>query len=163
MIIQSKFKRNVAGPIVILIMIDFLIVLVAWIWSENPGAPIEGLIVFLIFMIALAAIMIFGELRKRAIKVTIDNEMITVKRYLGLGREEFHFLSSFDGYNCSNLEAEMRAYEYLYLMKEGKKIIKLSEFYHANYNDLKSAISRKVKFKGTIPYSFWREAREFFE
>lgn len=163
MLINSKFSRNVAGPLVVLVMIVGLMILIGWIWSQYPDAPLAGLIVFLIFMIGLGFLMIFGELRKRAIKVSVDSETITVRRYLGLGGEELHFFNSFDGYHCSNLEAETRAYEYLYLMREGKKVIKLSEFYHANYYDLKSAIARKVKYKGEIAYNFWREAREFFE
>src|SRR6476661_2834078 len=112
MLIHSKFSRNVAGPIVVLLMIDGLIILIIWIWTQYPDAPVAGLIVFLILMIGLAALMIFGELRKRAIKVSVDSETITVRRYLGLGGEELHFLNSFEGYHCSNLEAETRAYEY---------------------------------------------------
>lgn len=163
MLVTSKFRTKVAGPVVIIVMIIALIALISYVWSENPEAPWLPMMAFYVPMAVLGLMMIFGELRRRTIKVTIDSETITVRRYLGWGREELHFLSTFEGYHTTHLQSRYGSYEYLYLMQQGKKVIKLSEFYHKNYNELKEAISKKVKFRGIVQYSWSREMKEFFQ
>ncbi|MBL7699796.1 MAG: hypothetical protein JNK79_16635 [Chitinophagaceae bacterium] len=163
MLVTSKFRTKVAGPVVIIVMIIALVALISYIWSENPEAPWLPMVAFYVPMAVLGLMMIFGELRRRTIKVTIDSETITVRRYLGWGREELHFLNAFEGYHTTQLQSRYGSYEYLYLMQQGKKVIKLSEFYHKNYNELKEAIATKVKFAGNVQYSWSREMKEFFQ
>lgn len=163
MLVTSKFRGKVAGPIVILVTIAGLVTLISFVWTENPEAPWLPMMVFYVPMAVLALMMIFGELRRRTIKVTIDNETITVRRYLGWGREELHFLNTFDGYHVTNLQSRYGSYEYLYLIRDGRKIIKLSEFYHKNYQELKEAIAQRVKFRGYVIYNWLREMKEFFQ
>lgn len=163
MLIQSKFKPNVAGPVIVIAMVLVMSIIIPYLMMEDESMPWFVLVVYYIPEVILVCIMIFGELRRRAIKVIIDSETITVKRYMGWGKEQLYFLNQFDGFYTTNLQSENGGYEYLYLMKDDKKIIKLSEFYHANFQEMKSAISDKVKNFGPLKYNFWREVKEFFD
>lgn len=163
MLVQSKFRSKVAGPVIIIVMIVGLIILISVIWSWSPEFPVWPMLFFYIPTIFLGCMMIFGELRRRVLKVTIDKETITVRRYMGWGKEELHFLNTFDGYQLTHLQSRYGSYEYLYLIRDGKRVIKLSDFYHKNFEELKSAIAAKVKYNGWLEYNFAREIRQFFE
>lgn len=163
MLITSKFQPKVAAPIVVILAVVAIVIIVTYVINENREAPLIVMMAFYVPALFLAGLIIFGELRKRAIQVMIDNETITVKRYLGWGKEELHFLNSFDGYYVTDLRSRYGSYEYLYLVKDGKKVIKLSGFYHKNYLELKAALARRVKYNGYLPYNFFREMKEFFQ
>ena len=82
--------------------------------------------------------------------------------YVGLGRKRIYRLTEFDGFNTIILPSRYDQFEYLYLMKNGKRMVKMSEFYHSNYYDLKSAIRGKVLNLGELEYNFIREIKEMF-
>jgi hypothetical protein len=163
MLITSKFKPNIVGPIIVIVMVVVMSVVITYLMMEDENTPLFVLVVYYVPELILVCIMIFGELRRRTIKVIIDSETITVRRYLGWGREKLYFLNQFEGFYTTELQSRYGGYEYLYLMKDNRKVIKLSEFYHANFQEMKAAISGKVKNFGPLTYNFWREVREFFE
>lgn len=104
----------------------------------------------------------FGELRTKAITVSLNSNHITVRRYFGLGRKKVFHLTDFDGYRTSTLSSEYQTFEFLYLLAGKRKVVKLSEFYHKNYPDLKSAFSGKLKNLGNEKFSLIREVKEIF-
>lgn len=107
--------------------------------------------------------LVVGELRTKAVKIIIESDRITAINFFGLGvSKTFHF-SELEGFKISLLPAEYRDYEYLYLMLDKQKAIKLSEFYHENYFELKKIIAQKCKHLGTEKFNFWREIREIFK
>ena len=116
-----------------------------------------GLLLFILVWL------VYGELRTKVISVQVDKKTITVKKYLGLGATKEMQLSEFDGYIIAHLPHEYDTKEYLYLVKGNKKIIKISEFYHRNYSEIKKILARKIKFMGTRPFSYRREMLEIFE
>ncbi len=91
-----------------------------------------------------------GELRTKAIVVYVDRNSVTVKPFLGLGRKKTYKIEDLSGYKLSILSSRGGAYEYFYLIVEEKKVVKLSEFYHQNYRELKTELIRKnIKNLGT--------------
>jgi hypothetical protein len=92
--------------------------------------------------------LIFVELRKKAVKVRLQNDTILVSRFLGFGHPQAIDYKSIDGYKIMVLPSEDYELEYLHLIKEGKKVITLSEFYHSNYAELKEAMSGKTRNLG---------------
>ncbi len=65
--------------------------------------------------------------------------------FLGLGfSKEIHF-SEIDGFKVAILPSEYEDYEYLYIMKNRRKIINLSEFYHKNLKNWKLQYPQKPK------------------
>ncbi|WP_157973001.1 hypothetical protein [Aureibaculum luteum] len=86
-----------------------------------------------------------------------------MKRYLGLGSKREFKIDNFDGYTVSNLYSFSGIHEYLYLTKNGRKMIKISEFYHTNYLQLKEAIHSKVNFTGRTKFRMVDELTEIFK
>lgn len=85
-----------------------------------------------------------------------------VANYVGLGTKRIYNLSQFDGFETALLPSRYDTYEYLYLIENGKKVVKLSQFYHSNYADLKNALTGKVRNLGQKGFSYIQEFKEIF-
>ena len=81
---------------------------------------------------------------------------------MGAGIEKKFYFNEFTGYKISILPSEYEEFEYLYLLIEERKVIKISQFYHSNYAELKQSIIRKTKNLGKEHFSFVREVKEIF-
>jgi len=115
-----------------------------------------------VFAILVLLWLIYGELRTKIIKVDLEFDHIVIKRYYGLGPQVTIYYTDIDGFTISILPATNTAYEYLYLMKDGKKIGKLSQFYHKNYADLKTELQVHIKDLGIVDYNSWQEIKDIF-
>jgi hypothetical protein len=118
----------------------------------------------LIIILSFTMIWLFwGEFRTKIIKVAIDGDAISVRRFGGLGIKKTYSFSEFDGFVTSlQPYGALGVMEYLYLMKGKRKVIKLSQFYHKNYAELKAAIHEKSKYLGDGDFSFIDELKEIF-
>lgn len=106
--------------------------------------------------------LLFGEIRTKNIIVELENGEIKVKRFYGLKIESYKF-SKIEGWKYSNLTSRGGAYEYLYLYDfNNKKIIKISEFYHSNYGELKAFVKANFNNLGYERFSFIDEFKEIF-
>lgn len=105
--------------------------------------------------------LVIGELRTKFIIVEIDKSEIKTKRFLGLKTETYKF-SEIEGWKYSYLTSRGDTYEYLYLYQDNKKIIKISEFYHKNYLQLKNKVQENFKSLGYEQFSLLDEFKEIF-
>jgi hypothetical protein len=129
----------------------------------NSTVPIGFYLLFSLFFLYVWLWMIFGELRSKIVFFEINHDSFNVKRYLGLGKSQNYYFDEMDGWKLSILSSHSGSYEYLYIILKNKKIVKLSEFYHKNYQELKgNIISKNIKNLGFERYSFLREAKEIF-
>jgi hypothetical protein len=106
--------------------------------------------------------LIFGEFRTRTVSVWIEGDTIMMTNYLGLGIRKTYSFSEFDGFNTVALPSRYDEFEYLFLLKNGKRLISISEFYHSNYKELKAGMKGKVRNLGRIKYSFVAEFKDIF-
>ena len=158
----SKFKfRALAIPILIIALTAFSI----FISIENLPITIEQIRWIDIYMAVLFLYtwiwLVFGELRTKIIIVTIKDLLIEKKNYLGQNRQ-YNF-KDFDGYKTSILSSRGGTFEYLYIVKNDEKIIKISEAYHKNYFYLKDKIATHLKDLGEISFSYKDEFKEIFK
>jgi len=129
----------------------------------------QSLLVLIIYTILLSMSFIvwlwivLGELRTKAVMVVLWDDTIIKKNFLGLGGSTPFMMQEFDGYSTSVLFSKYDSYEYLYLMKDHKKMIKLSSLYHDNYDEMKQYLSLNVHFLGEQPFSLGDELKEIFE
>ena len=105
--------------------------------------------------------LVISEIRTKFIIVEIGRKEIKVKRFLGLKTETYKF-SDIEGWKYSHLTSRGGTYEYLYLYQENKKIIKISEFYHKNYLQLKNIVQENFKTLGYEQFSLLDEFKEIF-
>lgn len=128
--------------------------------NKSPP-PLHGfpLIFLLSFTIAW---LFFGEFRTKMIKLILEENQVIIKRFGGLLTFKVVFYSDLDGFEISKVRSGAREEEYLYIKQNGKKIGKISTFYHKNYNVLKEEISRKIKYLGLVEFSYLDELKESF-
>ena len=161
---KSKFKYG--AYITAFVAVYFTLMLIAALSSYffGLGVPLVLYIVFNIFFIFVWTWIVLGELRTKAIRVEFGYDHVTVRRYLGWGPEKTYYFTDIEGYQTAILPARGTSYEFLYLLSGGKKAVKLSEFYHKNYNGMKAYIfSLKMKNLGVEKYSNVRELKEVFD
>lgn len=120
-----------------------------------PKIFLPGILVFSFIVI------FFGEIRTKYISVEIQKDQIIEKRFFGLQTKSYR-CSEIDGWKYSHLPSKGGTYEYLYLYKNGHKTIKISEFYHRNYAEVKSYIKTQFKYLGYEKFSYIDEFKETF-
>lgn len=96
------------------------------------------------------------------IKVTIDEQSISIIKFLGLAPRKKYFFTDISGFKTSFLQSRAGGNEYLYVMQDKKKVIKISDFYHKNYKELKEQLKLKTADLGFEKFSFIDELKETF-
>ena len=161
--LKSRFKLwsilIIAGVILLLTWILAMILHKLYI---NHKMPPFAMFVFLTFFFIAWNMLVFGELRINTIKVKIKDDEIVASNYLGLGLKKTYSFSGFEGFIKVIKPSKYSSYEYLYLLKNGKRVICLSQFYHSNYSDLKKCIEDKVPDLGYKGFHFGREMKQLF-
>ena len=82
--------------------------------------------------------------------------------FAGLGFTRRYDLKSFDAITSTILVSRGGAYEYRYLMKAGRRVVRVSAFYLKNYDGLCEALSEHCVYKGRRPMNLWLEMKEIF-
>ena len=162
MTLQSKFKRGVFIPVFAGLFLLVLLILVVFLFTGDGTNPLIALITIPVCILFLVWIVV-GELKTKAIQVRLSYDRIEVRRYLGRGAPVEYLFSEMEGFATVLLPSEYRDYESLSLIKDGRRIIKLSEFYHENYFELKKTIILKCKKLREEKYNLLREMKGIWE
>jgi hypothetical protein len=145
-----------AGAVYIVIEKDILLI-------GFHDTSIFFLVFFPGFFLYILILLIWGELRTKVIKVYIGKDSISKKVFLGLGVKRQYQFKDINGLKTSLVFSRGGTFEYLYIIVDDKKVVKISEFYHRNYKELKRTLMiRGVKNLGNEDWSFLRETREIF-
>lgn len=143
--IQSKLSITLLIPLGLLLFITSFL---AYILTEIINTPdLPSILPYLVvgpFFIIIWLWLVFGELRKKTTKVILTEDLITFFDFAGITTGTTLPYSYFDSIKTSILSTRLGNYEYLYLIKEGKKIVCLSQFYHLNYSELKECLIQKA-------------------
>jgi hypothetical protein len=156
-------------PIILIctVFISITILTFFLVKAENISNNIPAIlyiVFFAVFFIYIICLLFFGELRTKAIVVVINDQAIIKKGFIGLGVKKIYAINNLSGFKISSLHSRSGTYEYLYLMIGNKKVVKLSEYYHKNYKELKQLLVRKnVKNLGVEYWSFITETQEIFQ
>ncbi|RZJ77788.1 MAG: hypothetical protein EOO47_15800 [Flavobacterium sp.] len=159
--IKSKFTYRISTPILALLSLILSLILIVQHIFNSSKQDTRLFLCLLIIPIAYASVWFFyGELRTKAIFVAIDEKVLHRQTYLGLGSAKTFDLSEFDEFIVCEIPSKFATYEYLYLMKNGRKEVKISEFYHRNYLQLKQRIAKTIKFSGGKPFSLLTDIKK---
>ena len=162
MTLYSRFRFWAFFPVALSLLLTGLLTFVTEQFMERQSLPPWGIFIFLGFLIFALIWIIFGELQTKVIKVRIEGEEVIVANYMGLGIKRIYILSQFDGLETALLPSRYDTYEYLYLIENGKKVVKLSQFYHSNYADIKNTLTGKVRNLGQKGFRYIQEFKEIF-
>jgi hypothetical protein len=159
----SKFSIKSFFPILCIIPLIFgLTVYCIFAFDKNKiPPPLHGIPLILLLTFTLAWLF-FGEFRTKMIKVKLEENYIIIKQFGGLGKGKEFLYSDLDGFKTSILRSAGANNEYLYFMRDNKKVGKISDFYHKNYKALKSNIETKLDNLGFENFSYTDEFKESF-
>jgi hypothetical protein len=161
--IKSKFKLRALLPFLVLVITGWVLyLLVAKVLIVTPVKISFIAFLGLGFLVFIMAWLLLGEIRTKLTVVTIEKNNIKACRWFGTGVSRTYLFDELDGFRVSFLPSEYNEFEYLYLLKENKKVIKLSSFYHRNYDELKRTIAVKTKNLGEEKFSLLKEVKEVF-
>lgn len=113
---------------------------------------VSSLMLFSSFWLILGTI-------KRVLSIKINDQEIIIRKLLFI--EIKIRLDSFDGFETTIETSKSGRYEVIYLMKNKKSLVHISEFHLANYRELKSSIEKKVKNLGDAPFSFFSDWKRY--
>jgi len=161
---KTKFTLKAYMPL--LFSLIFLIFFIIFTYSVFTSPFYDDKLfpkIFLPVFFSFATISFFyGEFRTKCITVEFINNDIIVKRFFGI-KTEIYKSSDIKGFKVSHLSSNSKTYEYLYLYKNEDKTIKISQFYHKNYFEVKSEINEKIKYLGYEKLSYLDEFKEIFK
>ena len=118
------------------------------------------ILIALLFMLSWI-LLFFQELRKRILVIVIENDKILIKNFIGY-RKDFKF-DEFEGFQTSTEKSKSGTYEVLSLVKNGRRVIQISEFNFRNYDELKNAIKLQTKDLGFVQLNFIKRIKDIFK
>ncbi len=156
-----------AVTLIVVITVGLLLLSIGFIINykiPNDNGEIIFCVLGALFFIWMLCQMIFNELRTKAIKVIISEGKIEKISFFGIGFKTEYAYNSLSGFKTSSVPAKGTDYEYLYIIIGSTKVIKLSEFYHTNYSELKNAlINKNIYWLGKEQYSVLADSKEMFK
>ncbi len=161
--VQSNFKRpTLVSFYISLFLLALLFIAIVWFQVNSSGGSVLLLMLILLPVILIFVWLIWGELRKNILRISIENDRIKVTNFQGVGVTTIFYFSEIDGFKTSVLPSEYKDYEYLYIIRRGQKIVTVAEFYYKNYAQLKLEISKKCRPLGTEKFNVARKFKELF-
>jgi hypothetical protein len=162
---KTKFKIKGYLPLLLSIVLTAIIVNFIIEFFTNSfyqEKPFVTLIVLTFFLLTLTWL-VLGEVKNKFIIVKFSDEKIFLTKMGGLLSTKEISSAEIEGWKYSILTSRGGNDEYLYLYSKGKKIAKISEFYHRNYSEIKQHIKSKYKDLGFEQFSYLDELKEMFE
>src|SRR5690606_36162160 len=146
--LRSKFTFKSYLVLLLTIVCLYLLFMVVPTFFGNSyydNKPFPKIFILLGLIIFTFIYLVFGELRTKYITIELTQNNIVVKRFFGAIIKSYK-ASEIDGWKYSMLPSRGGTYEYLYFYQNNKKKIKISEFYHKNYKQLKNEIQSQYKY-----------------
>lgn len=151
-------SRSAILPIVLALIITLMAPFLIYMSANLPAAGL-----FLPFLYVLFVIYFWlTEFRTRAHFVVIEEHRISLRSYFGLGSKKIFRYSDFDGFITSQQPGRLGTKEFIFLIRENRREVCISQFYHGNYKALKKGVENKVRFMGEKEYKWGYEYKQMF-
>lgn len=146
---ESKFKfiSVLFVPGLLILMLVLLIKMI--LEFEATFTSTESGSLVLIF-VTLALFALITDLYQNATQLTYLDDNIVVRRFLGLLPAKSYKYEELEGFHTSKMSSRSGTFNYLYLMKGGTKIARVSNFYHSNYSFMLSEAEEKLQDLGNV-------------
>lgn len=146
-------------PLFLLISIGFYIYII-FKFNSTFKSFLPG--IFVVSLLFISIIIVFIEFRDKVIKVEIINNQLKIHRFFGLMHIQTIDNNFIDGFYDSIVETKYGSYDYIYLMSKHKKVAKISNQYHKNFDELAIEIKKTYKYLGYFNTGFITEIKDIF-
>lgn len=114
---------------------------------------------FVSSLMLLSGIWLVLGIIKRAIIINISDQEVILKNIF-LSEKHIN-IKDFDGFETTSENSKYGSYEVIYLVKNKKSVIHLSEFHLSNYREIKKLIEGKINNLGDFPFSFLTDWKRY--
>lgn len=135
--LKSKFKIL---PIILISYLSVLPLLAIYLCFFTPNVSV----VFPVLLLAGIGFFWFKVLRVRASGIKINKEQVIVRHYFGIGKPVVYINNELDGFITMFESAKGVSYESIFILKKGKRIGCVCNFYHKNFESLKSSLKENL-------------------
>lgn len=161
-VVVSRFSWRVYFVVAVtLLFVGLLGLCIIGAIRADAGSRVPAYFMMLLMLFSVCWL-VFGELRRSAVRLRIDGEILSVTQFAGLGFTRRYELKCFDGITSSMLASRGGAYEYRYLVKDRRRVVRISSYYLKNYEKLSQALSKHCVYRGERPMNLWLEVKEIF-
>ena len=162
---KTKFKIKGFLPLLLSIALTTITIffVIDFFTNSIDQDKIFVRLILLIFLLFTLTWLVLGEVKNKFIRVEFSDDKISVAKMGGLLPTKEFNPTEVEGWKYSILTSNGGNDEYLYLYLDGKKIIKVSEFYHKNYDEIKQYVKKRYKNLGFERFSYLDELKEMFE
>ena len=122
-------------------------------FEENKSQILQGVL----FIIAFGLIL-FHQIKTKLVSIILAENNIEITDWFRKVNK-FKF-SEITGFESRIEKGKFESFEYLYLIKNGKRIATISQTYHENYPELKNIIKQKFKNLGISKFGLISEIKE---
>lgn len=159
----SVFSKRIAIPIFYSLITSLLLPGIVWyIFTSGDVLDIIGGIVAFIVVALIWLVMVWGELRLRAIKISFTDNDIVVQSFFGIGDTKIYSYDAITSFHTTLQPALPLPYECITLINNQKKVVHISQYYFANYSQLRGFVTEKFKNNGAKSFSLKKMVREIF-
>ncbi|HYD90176.1 MAG TPA: hypothetical protein VEA37_01675 [Flavobacterium sp.] len=159
--VESKFKFTVyIAPIFALAILLLLVCLIANKFEDFTSI---GGGIFVSTLLFFSLIMFMADIRTKAIAIDFYEDDIRIRPFIGLGRQKIYRIGELDGFQSSIINSKGGTYLILYLMKDNRKVGKITEFYHSNYNEIHEFCVRNLKDLGSVRTNIITEIKDILK
>ena len=144
--IKSKFKSRAYVPVVILIAALVITIVHLIMFKRLFMGSIPGKVVY--FIMGTILFSYISKVRTKTAKVSFSDNVLTVRQVLGLGQKHQAWLADVTGYYTSTISSRYNHFNYIYIMQGKRKIAKISNQYHSNYNDMAAYVAANFRHLG---------------
>ena len=159
---RSTFTKRIFLPLVVLAVVAGALLIVSFSLVGKLNENWIPVAAFYICFLFIFCWLVFGEMRVRMIAVEIANDHLVVASFLGLGKKREWYFLELDGYETVLLPSRYSTYEYVFILRGGKRVVRLSAFYHRNYEEFKTLLARKLKHLGSDGFEVSKELKDMF-
>ena len=142
MMLRSIFRKGIKATLGICALLFLSLLMAVYFWF--PAETVTGIVIkytTLIIILLITLAFTAKEMRTRALKVLVYSDRIIARGYFGAGSAHTIYFRELLDLSTTLLAGEYRDYEYMYLQTKQRRLV-ISEFYHANYAELKTFIGQ---------------------
>ncbi|UUC44725.1 hypothetical protein [Flavobacterium cerinum] len=111
-------------------------------------------------LMLITCLFLFVVILRRVISVNLSDNEIVVKNIL---QSELKIkFKDLDGFETTfETSKGGKSYEILYLIKDNKVLVHISEFHFSNYKEIKNKVRSKLKDCGFVPFSYFSDWKRY--
>lgn len=163
-ILVSVFSNRIVIPVFYGLITSILLPATVWytLTSNDVLDIIGGVIAFIVVALIWLAI-VWGELRLKTYRIYFQKNHIEVRSFFGIGKKHTYTYNDINGYRIGLQPAFPLPYEYIILMRNEKKQLRISQFYFRNYKEIKLLITERFENYQIQKFSLREAITEIFE